>query len=146
MSFFAKFKEQLSAGMKKASGRTDFLEAVCAAAALTAFADGEASKAELEVMVKTVTSNPTLTGAFKSSQIDKTIETMLKRAEAGRTGRMGLYKEIQDIAADATMAETVYLVAFDVAEGEGGVSPAERKVMNEIAKTLGINPSKYENI
>lgn len=134
-----KWKEKLTGSIKKLSGRKDFLEAVCAACALVAAADGEISDDEIKAATKSVSSNPTLTSAFKPGDIDKTIDSMLKRAGSGRTGRMGLYKEIEDLAGDLEMGEMVYLVALDVAEGGGSIGDKEKEVLTNIAKKFGIN-------
>jgi len=40
---FNSLKKKFGGGVKKFSGKTDFLEAVCASSALVAFADGECS-------------------------------------------------------------------------------------------------------
>lgn len=134
-----KWKDKLTGSVKKLSGRKDFLEAVCAGCALVAAADGEISDDEIKAATKAVTSNPTLTAAFKPGDIDKTIDGMLKRAQSGRSGRMGLYKEIDDLAADAEMGEMVYLVALDVAEADGSIGDKEKEVLSNIAKKFGIN-------
>lgn len=141
---FGKLKNKLLGSVNKVSGNTDFLEAVCAAAALTAAADGEISDSEVEMTVKTVSSNPTLSKAFSQREIEKTIDGMLKRVQAGRSGRMGLYKEIDDIAPNGEFAETVYLCALDVAESEGGIDEKEKEVLGKIASRLGVNPSSFD--
>lgn len=135
------WKAKLTGGLKSISGRKDFLEAVCAASALVASADGEVSDDEIKTTVKVVSSNPMLTAAYKSGDIEKCIDTMLKRAAAGRTGRMGLYKEIEEVSSNGEMAETAFLCAVDVAESNGTIEPVEQKTLSEIAKRLGVNPS-----
>lgn len=131
--------DKLSGGMKKLSGRKDFLEAVCASCALVAAADGEISDDEIKAISKAVSSHPTLTSAFRPGDIDKTIDAMLKRAQSGRTGRMGLYKEIEDLRGDTEMGEMVYLMALDTAEGDGNIGEKEREVLTQIAKRFGLN-------
>lgn len=128
----------------KYAGRKDFLEAVCAAAALVAAADGEIEDAEIATTIKTISANPGLAGAFTTREIETTAETMLNRAQAGRTGRMGLYREIEDIAGDAEMSETVYLTALDVSEADGEIEPQEREVLAKIASLLKVDPKKFE--
>lgn len=144
--FLSKFKDKLAGSLTKLSGNKDFLEASCAASALVATSDGEVSDKEIETTTKVVSSNPSLTKAFKPTEIEKCIDTMLRRAAAGRTGRMGLYKEIDDIKSNADMAETVYLTALDIAEADGEVGAKERQTLNEIAKRLGLNPQAYANV
>ena len=140
---FAKLKSAFTGKVSKFSGRTDFLEAVCAASALVAAADGDVSDAEVNATVKSVSSNAQLASAFDQRAIEKTAETMLRRAQGGRVGRAGLMKEIDDIKADAEMAETVLLSALDVAD-DVGISAEERAVLDKIAKALGLSLANYE--
>ncbi len=144
--FFNKMKDALQGKLKKLNGRTDFLEAVCAANALVASCDGEVSDEEIKVATKVVAANPILSGSFKQAQIEKCCDSMMKRAVAGRSGRLGLFKEIDDIAADAEMCEMVYVAALDIAEADGNVGDKEKTTLNEIAKRIGVDPKKYVNI
>jgi tellurite resistance protein len=144
--FLSKMKEKLSGALTKYNGNKDFLEAVCAASALVASCDGEVTDVEIQTATKTVASSPSLSTAFKPAVIEKCIDTMLKRASAGRTGRMGLYKEIDDVRSNGDMAETVYLTALDIAEADGNVGNEEKKTLAEIAKRLGVNEKNYANV
>ena len=54
------FGKKAEAAVQKFSGRTDFLEAVCAAAALVAAADGEIEDSEVKATVKAVKANKAL--------------------------------------------------------------------------------------
>jgi tellurite resistance protein TerB len=137
----AAMKEKLSGALSKLNGRTDFLEAVCASAALVASADGEVSDDEIKNTIKVVTANPALTKAFKQAAIEKCIDAMLKRAASGRTGRAGLYKEIEDVRADSAVSELVYLAAVDIAETDGNIASKEQDVLNLIAQKLSVNPN-----
>lgn len=137
----ANFKAKFGSAMAKFNGRKDFLEAVCAASALVASADGEVSDDEIKQTTKVVSSNPSLQSAFKPRDIESCIDSMLKRAASGRTGRAGLYKEIEDVKADNTMSETVYLAAYDIAETDGNIATKEQEVLSQIAKRLGVNPN-----
>ncbi len=140
---FAKLKQKLSGSVNKYSGRKDFLEAVCAASALVAAADGDVSDAEVAQTVKAITSNAQLSAAFRTSDIERTADEMLKRAQGGRVGRAGLYKEIEDIRADHDMGETVLLSALDVAD-HGGIDDKEKEVLAKIASSLGLNLANYD--
>ena len=139
---FAALKNKFTGSVAKFSGRKDFLEAVCAASALVAFADGDASDQEVDATVKSITSNAQLSGSFSTREIETTAERMMQRAQGGRVGRNGLYKEIEDITADHDMAETVLLTALDVADN-GGIDDKERTVLSEIAKRMSLNLSSY---
>ena len=137
---FAKlFGKKAEAVVQKYSGRTDFLEAVCAGAALIAAADGEIEDSEVDAAVKAVKANKALAQGFDQQTIDRTINLMLDRAGGGRVGRSGLRKEIMEVAKDADMAEAVILTMMDVAEADGEVEPAEQKVLESLAKDLGID-------
>lgn len=137
---FAKlFGKKAEAAVQKFSGRTDFLEAVCASAALIAAADGEIEDSEVDAAVKAVKANKALAQGFDQQTIDRTINAMLERAGGGRVGRAGLRKEIMEVAKDPEMAEAVILTALDVAEADGEVEPAEQKLLENLAKDLGID-------
>lgn len=140
---FSSLKQKLSGGVNKYSGRKDFLEAVCAAAALVAAADGEISDDEVAQTVKAVSSNASLSAAFKPVEIERTADLMLKRAQGGRVGRAGLYKEIGDVTNDHEMSETVLLSALDVAD-HGGIDDKEKDVLAKIASTLGLDLKNYD--
>lgn len=142
MGLLSKLRGQFKGSVAKVSGRTDFLEAVCAAAALVAWADGNADDTEIAAAIKAVTSNKELLGAFDSRTIELTADQMFTRAGGGRVGRMGLEKEIKDIASDPDIAEIVLVTALDVADS-GGISDEEKAVLGKIAKTLGLDLNKY---
>ena len=136
------FGKKADAVVQKYSGRTDFLEAVCSAAALVAAADGELGDNEVKSTIKAVKANKTLSGGFDQKDIEATVNKMLERAGGGRVGRMGLWDEIREIAKDAEMSEAVVLTAIDVAEGEGGIGAEEQKVLAKLANELSIDLSR----
>ena len=133
------FGKKAEAAVQKFSGRTDFLEAVCAAAALIAAADGEIEDSEVKATIKAVRANKSLATGFDQTAIETTINKMLERAAGGRVGRMGLWEEIREIAKDAELAQGVVLAALDVAEGDGEIEPAEKAVLDRLAKELSVD-------
>lgn len=133
------FGRKADAVVQKFSGRTDFLEAVCAAAALVAAADGEIEDAEVKATVKAVKANKALSGGFDQSAIEASINKMLDRAGGGRVGRSGLWDEIREVAKDPEMSQAVVLTALDVAEGDGEIEPAEKIVLERLAKDLSVD-------
>lgn len=137
-------QEKLSGGANRLQGRTDLLEAVCAASALVAAADGTIDDNEIDATVKAVTSNEALNTAFQARQIEGCIQRMLERAQGGRVGQMGLYKELDDVAPNADDSELVILTALDVADADGSVDEEEHKVLEKIASRLGLKLSNYE--
>lgn len=136
------FGKKAEAAVQKFSGRTDFLEAVCAAAALIAAADGEIEDSEVKATVKAVKANKSLAGGFDQSAIETCINKMLERAGGGRVGRMGLWEEIREVAKDAELAQGVVLTALDVAEGDGEIEPEEKVVLDRLAKELSVDLSR----
>ena len=141
---FAKLKAKLSGASKKVSGRLDFLEAVCAASALVAAADGDVSREEEKAAKDAIAASSVLSNAFKANQIAKTADTMFARALQGRTGRLGLYKEIDDIASNDELGEIVYTTALDIAEADGNICDKESAVLEKIAGRLGVNPANFD--
>lgn len=149
MGFLSGLTSKFTGSISKYSGKTDFLEAVLAAAALVAYAPsddgtaGDASDAERAAAIKAVVANKNLAGAFDSRTIEATAEQMFNRAAGGRMGRIGLEKEITDVAKDKEMSEAVLVTALDISEGDGSVSKGEKLVIDKIAKLLGLDASKY---
>jgi tellurite resistance protein TerB len=125
---------------------TDFLEAVCAAAALVAFADGEIEPEERAKIVSLIQKHPSLGKLYGIDVIEKTSDTMFKRA-AEASGRQSLARELDDIKGrpdGARMGEDVYLVALDVANADGELEPEEQAVLAKIAKRLGVDASQFD--
>lgn len=133
-----KLKKSLLGSVNRYSGNTDFLEAICAANALVIYADGNVDDIELEAAMKSIEANPTLQSCFNSRQVTQMMDKMLKRAEGGRVGRMGLYNEIEDVAKDPDMSQAVMLAALDVADNDG-ISPEEEEVLKKISSKLNVN-------
>ncbi len=144
--FLSNLKSKLDGAILKFKGRTDFLEAVCAAAALVAAADGEIDDKEIAAALQAVKSNPKLAQAFKQSEIEKTMDAMLKRAQSGRVGRASLLKELTDVKKDADFSDTAYLTALDVADADGNISSQEKAVLANIAKTLNVSASVLNQV
>lgn len=137
-------KDRLSGGANRLQGRTDLLEAVCASAALTAAADGSIDDSEIEATIKAVTANEALNTAFDARQIEGCMQRMLDRAGGGRVGQMNLMKELDDIASNSDDSEMVFLTALDIADADGKIDPAEQKMIDKIAKRLGLNAASYQ--
>lgn len=136
---FGIFKKKAEDAVKKFSGRTDYLEAVCAATALVAAADGEIADAEITATMKAVSANKALRDGFDQKTIEQTMEKMLQRAGGGRVGRAGLWTEIEEVVKNAEMAEAVVLTALDVAEGDGEIAPAEKAILDRLAKVANVD-------
>jgi tellurite resistance protein TerB len=141
---FKGLKAKLGGSAKRISGRTDLLEAICAASALVAAADGDVADSEIDAAIKSVTSNEALSTAFSNTEITGCIEKMLDRANGGRVGRRALMKEIEDVTASPEEGEIVLLTALDIADADGTIDDDERKVLDNIATVFGLKVSSYE--
>lgn len=124
----------------------DYLEAVCAAAALVANADGEIEDSEKFKITKLIAGHPTLGKLYQQNVIEQTATEMFGRAR-DFAGRQQLARELDDIKGregGAQMAEDIYLVAVDIAHADGELEAAEKDVLQRIANRLGVDPSKFE--
>lgn len=149
MGFLSGMKKAFSAGAKEVaadySQNKDYLEAVCAAAALVANADGEIEDSERSKVVRVLASHPVLGKMYQQGVIEQTAEVMFKRAKDA-SGRQSLARELDDIKGrdNGQMAEDVYLVAVDVAHADGEIEPEEDVVLKKIASRLNVDPSKFD--
>jgi len=140
---FAAFKKLVGDTSNKFARDKNYLEAVLAAAALIAIADGEIEESEEVALLKAVSANAVLSSAWSAREIEQLAQKMLDRAKGGRMGQNGLYQEIEDIASNPDMAEAVLLMALDVSEGDGQIEPQEKVVLEKIAGRLNLNLNKY---
>lgn len=142
---FKMLKEKLAGAGSRLSGRTDLLEATCAACALVAAADGDIEDEELGATLEALTNHPTLSAAFQNSQIEQCANNMFKRAQGGSMGRIGLMKEIEQAKGKSTSddLELILAVAIDVSRSDGEMEPAEMKVLEKIAATLRLDLRTY---
>jgi tellurite resistance protein TerB len=147
---FGMFKKVIGAGAREVSANysqnKDYLEAVCAASALVAMADGELEDSEKSKVISLLSSHATLGKMYDRATIEATADTMFKRSKDS-SGRQSLARELDDIKgrADAMqMAEDVYLIAVDVSMADGQMEDEEKAVLVKIAARLGVDPSKFE--
>jgi tellurite resistance protein len=146
---FGALKKAFKAGAKEVaadySQNKDYLEAVCAAAALVANADGEIEDSEKSKAVRVISNHPVLSKFYKQNDIEQTSDQMFKRAKDA-SGRQQLARELDDIKGrdGGQMAEDVYLVALDVANADGELEPEEEVVLKKIASRLGVDASKFD--
>jgi tellurite resistance protein TerB len=124
----------------------DFLEAVCAVAALVAAADGDIEEAERRKTISIITNHATLSKLYQSNVVETTAEAMFKRAKDA-SGRNQLARELDDIKSRPNglqMAEDAYLIGLDIANSDGELEPAEEAVLKKIASRLGVDTSKFD--
>lgn len=147
---FGVLKRAFSAGATEVKAEygenKDFLEAVLAAVALVAAADGDIEESERRKAVSIVTNHQTLGKLYKQNDIETVAELMFKRAK-DVSGRQQLARELDDIKTRAnglSMAEDVYLIALDIANADGEIEPQEDVVLKKIAARLGVDPGKFD--
>ena len=142
---FGKIKERLTGGASKLSGKTDLLEGICAMAALVAYADGELEGSEMEATLDALTSHATLSAAFTPTQIEQALDKQLKRAKGGMAGKLALKREIEEAKSKNTTEELemALMIAMDVSMADGEMEPAEKTVLEDVAKRLGLNLASY---
>lgn len=147
---FGILKKTFSAATKEVKAEygqnKDFLEAVLAASALVAAADGDIEESERRKVVSIIAGHPTLSKLYQGHIVEQTADVMFKRAK-DMSGRQQLARELDDIKTregGPQMAEDVYLIALDIAMSDGEMEPAEDAVLKKIAARLGVDASKFD--
>jgi tellurite resistance protein TerB len=151
MGLFGAVKSAFKAGAKasatemasKYKENIDFLEAVCAAVALVAAADGEIEDSEVGAVQRLVSGNDKISACYQPHQITDVASKMLALAKT-QSGKQSLARQLDDIKGNQTMCEDTYLIAADIAYADGELEPAEEEVLKKIAKRLNVDPSKFE--
>ena len=126
----------------KYQGNKDYLEAVCAAAALVAAADGDIEDSEIKQTKELISSNDMLSSIYKTDEIDKVLENYLRKAKTNY-GRQALERELADVKNDPTKAQDVFAMAVDVSQADGEMEPQEIVVLKKVAKILSVNAADF---
>lgn len=138
---FGKKARKAVAEVKKFEKR-DLAQAVINAAWLVAYVDGECSNVEKAAVDQVLRANPVL-GAF-TSEIQGISQTIIAQLDANyKVGRLAAYREIEDCKGDQREAEDVLVTAIAIAEADGEIQEAEKKVLDEIANRLGLRLETY---
>ena len=130
----------------RVAGKTDILEAGAALGALVAGADGNIGDDEQAACVKALKTNSVVTAAFQSFAIETAVAKEFDKADGGsRSGKLALWKEIDDVAArgDRAICEFVLVTGMDVAD-KGGRDAAETAVLEKAAAKFGLKLADYE--
>jgi tellurite resistance protein TerB len=120
------------------SSNTDLMEAMVAAGALTAYADGELSSEEM-VMVKGILDSSDQLKEFGDEPVQIFDKYCDKLETSKRIGKMDLMKEIADVKNSPDEAQRVLLMAIEVADASDGIEEAEMKMLRDIAKVLNLS-------
>ena len=144
---FGKLKETLKNATSRLSGKTDLLEGIAAAGILVSAADGEVESEEIAVLIEALCANETLAAAFSDQTIMTVVDKMVKKAspnaagKIGMVGKIALEREVAEVKSKSTAEDCELLLAVlvDVASADGEIEPAEKVVINKVAKTLGFS-------
>lgn len=141
LSLFGKKAAAAKVEVKKIENR-DLMQAVVGVLVLVAYADGECSRAELDNIERLIRANDALT--HFGSEITTTMGRFVEYMEAGaRLGKMKIMREIGDIKNTPRDAEEVFVNGISIAEADGEVSAAERAILTEIGRELGLRLADY---
>lgn len=118
------------------SGKSDFLEAVAAACAKIASADGNISQEEEDTAILVAQENEALSSAFRASEIEEEFRKQFARTRT-ESGQKRIDRELEDVSnGPIEMREDVYAAALDVAKADGEVGPKERDALLKVAKLV----------
>lgn len=139
--FGSMFKNAAKDAFTKVSGQKDVLEAMCAACALTAAAEGGIDPAEEDKAIVVIQKK--LGATFSEAEIEREFK---KRSEQTRTrsGKADLRTEIEQVTRrdnDGAIGRSIIYLCLDVAD-EGGISPAEKAVMVQLSSICNVDYDK----
>ncbi len=141
MGFLQNILDQGKRTLASYSGDAVFLAAAAAAAANVTAADGSIDDAEVDSAISGMMANPILSKSYTSAKIEEALNGALTRAKT-RAGRIENKRAIEQLSTRAVeQRQDVFLIAADVADN-GGIGDDERKVLDEIAKSLNVDGAK----
>lgn len=141
MSFFKNAFAAAQRTVANYSGDAVFLNAAASAAANVTAADGSIDDGEIESAISGMRANSILSASYTPAKIEEALNAALNRAKT-RLGRMENKRALEAIATrPVEQRQDVFLIAADVAD-EGGIGADEQKVLDDIAKILGIDGAK----
>ncbi|WP_411840014.1 tellurite resistance TerB family protein [Paracoccus sp. ME4] len=122
----------------------EFMEAVVAACALIANADGNVTSAEKKKMIGYVGSADELKH-FKTDQVIGFFQSILGKFEFDASiGKAEALKVIGRIKGKEEQARMVVRVACVIGASDDDFDQAERQVVREICIDLGLNPAEFD--
>lgn len=142
---FAKFKEKLTGGAARLNGKTDLLEAICAACVMVGSADGDLADDEAATALDRILNHETLSVAFTATQIETAFDKQAKRAKSGMSGRLGLRREVEEAKGKSTAEdlEMLLVITIDVAAADGDIGAKEMSALKQIGQIVGLDPARY---
>lgn len=132
---------EAKAEIKKVENR-DFMEAAVGVMILVAAADGEIEPNELAKLQGTIETLPELQGF--GAEIGKTVDKFTGYFSLGfKLGKNRIMREIRDVKASESEKEDILALGAVAAMADGELEPAERTVLEEIAREFGLKIENY---
>jgi len=131
----------------KYKGNLDVLEGIVASAVLVAYADNSLDSKEEQEAIEAIQNNKSVVEAgFTPVDVANCWTKFVNKRPGSFSGKVQLRREIEEAVSRAggvAVSEDIFLVAADVAMADGDIGDAEKKELAQIAKVVGIDPSKY---
>lgn len=141
LGIFKKKGKEAAANIKKMENR-DLAEGLVGACLLIAAADGEIEAEEVSSLEAMLSANPALDGF--GAEIGKMVSKFQAMLDASfLMGKTQIMREIKDCCHSATESEDIFVAAVTIAQADGEVDEAEKKILTEIGKVLGLSVRDY---
>ena len=123
---------------------TDLMEGMVAAGTLVAYADGDCSDDEVQT-IQSILNSSTQLSAFGNKPAQYFDACCDKIEASKRMGKMDLMKEIKEVGETGVEEDSVrvLIMAIEVADADDNIDEDEMKVLNDIAKVLGLKLADY---
>lgn len=122
--------------------KRDLVEACVAGMVMVAFADGDCEDSELAKLQEIIQSNESF--AHFQSEVGVLVDKFALQFKAGFIlGKSKVLKELADINSSADEKEEAFICMVLVAQADGEVEPAEKTLLVEIGRRMGLNPAAY---
>jgi len=130
------------AGAVSQAKNKEFMEAAMAGCALVAAADGEIEDAEKAKMAKFIERSPEL-AAFDRTRMIAVFNKFADQIDFDfKMGKDAVLGEVREVPGDEQRILLMRLLVA-IAGSDGEIEPAERKVLVEVARVLGLSPGEF---
>lgn len=136
-------RNKLQAEVSKFRNRT-FMEGVVAGCALVAHADGTIDSAEKQKMMGFIQQSDTLQ-AFKTEDVITAFNKVAGKFEFDfAIGKAEALKVIGKLRNNPAEARLLVRVCCAIGAADGNFDPDERRVVHEICRELGLEPTEFD--
>ncbi len=123
---------------------TNVANAIMAAAAATAMADGKLDPEEKAKVAGHIARSQFLK-QYNQADLLAVFNEHVGNIEFDKgTGVAAALKVVAKVAGNAEKAEAVMLTSVSIADAEGGIGDDEKVVLRKVAATLNLSPSDYD--